>query len=104
MMQGDCYGLSIDIRSAENTPLTPSEVADVELTLGHLKKTYSSGELFFDEEAVLWSCPLSQQDTFSLPVAPVKAQLRILWPDGAVEGVSLGHIHIHESLSKEVLG
>lgn len=103
MMQGDSYDLSIDIRSAEDTPVTPGEISDVELTLGHLKKTCSAGELSYDETAGLWFCPLTQQETFSLPAAAVKAQLRILWPNGAVEGVSLGHIHMLESLSKEVL-
>lgn len=101
MMQGDGYGLPIEIRRADGTVVTEQEVADVEVTLGSVRKTYRQGEVTFDHGQ--WFFPVTQQETFSLPAERLRCQVRILWPDGSVEGVSLGEILVTESLSREVL-
>ena len=47
--------------------------------------------------------PLSQAETFGcMPAAP-KAQVRIKWANGVIEGKPLHGVRIDESISKEVL-
>ena len=101
MMQGDAYLLGINILNNAGMPVTPADVADVEITIGHLKKKYSAAELSFNNG--LWMFPLSQKETFGcMPTAP-KAQVRIKWANGVIEGKPLYGIRIDESISKEVL-
>lgn len=111
MMQGDSYGLKISIVSDNitGTPgqttdrsVTPDYVSDVEITVGIIRKTYAKGEVFY-ESGQGWIVPLTQDETFKLPAARVKAQVRVVWKDGSVEGASLGEIRVDESISKVVL-
>ena len=39
MMQGDSYSLDIEILDAFGTAITDAEVSNVEITIGHLRKT-----------------------------------------------------------------
>ena len=100
-MQGDAYKLRIDLLSPDETALTPEDLEDVEITIGPLIRTYSDGGVIFEDGA--WLVPLTQMETFKLPVARIKAQVRVKWPDGIIEGQQLGHISIDESSSKGVL-
>ena len=101
MMQGDAYLLGISILNNAGMPVTPAEVADVEITIGHLKKKYSDAALSF--RGGVWMLPLSQSETFGcLPAAP-KAQVRVKWANGVIEGKPLYGVRIDESISKEVL-
>ena len=101
MMQGDCYQIGVQILNNAGSLVTPAEVDDVEITAGHLRKTHKEGQLRFHEG--VWLFPLSQQESFSLPSGCVACQLRLRWMNGSVEGVSLGHIHVEESITREVL-
>lgn len=103
MMQGDSYGLSIEILKADGTAVTEADVSDVEVTIGHLRKTYLNGEVTFDTETGKWVFPLIQEETFQFPAMRVKGQVRVAWAGGGVEGADLGNISVHESMSKEVL-
>lgn len=101
MMQGDAYLLGISILNNAGSAVTPVDVADVEITIGHLKKKYSDAEISYSEG--LWFFPLTQKETFgSLPTAP-KAQVRVKWANGVIEGKTLHGVRIDESISKEVL-
>ena len=101
MMQGDAYLLGISILNNAGMPVTPVDVADVEITIGHLKKKYSDAALSF--RGSVWMFPLSQSETFGcLPAAP-KAQVRVKWANGVIEGKPLYGVRIEESISKEVL-
>lgn len=101
MMQGDSYNLGINILNNAGNPVTPDDVSDVEITIGHLRKTYKNSELRFSDG--VWQFPLSQDETFGyLPSAP-KAQVRVVWANGVIEGKPLYGVRISESLSKEVL-
>lgn len=101
MMQGDAYLLGIEILNNAGEPITPADVSDIEITIGHIKKRYSDAALSFRNG--LWMFPLSQSDTFSyLPAAP-KAQVRVKWANGVIEGKPLYGVRIDESMSKEVL-
>lgn len=101
MMQGDSYNLGIRILNNAGNPVTPDDVIDVEITIGHLSKTYRNTELLFREG--VWLFPLSQQDTFRYWPSSVKAQVRVAWANGVVEGKPLYGVRINESISKEVL-
>lgn len=103
MMQGDSYGLRIDILNADHTAVTADDVSEVEITIGHLTKTYSNGQIAFDVDSKKWIFPLSQEETFGFPASRIKGQVRVAWASGIVEGASLGWINVIESLSREVL-
>lgn len=103
MMQGDAKSLTIEILNRDQVAVTKDDVLDVEIVVGSLRKTYKGGEVFFDADKSKWICPVTQEETFALPAARVKAQARILWPNGDVEGCPLGYVNIDESISKEVL-
>lgn len=101
MMQGDSYGLKIEILNADGVAVTPDDISDVEITVGFIRKTYTNVEIFYSDGS--WVIPLTQEETFTLPATRVKAQVRVMWKDGLVEGASLGEIRVHESISKVVL-
>ena len=103
MMQGDAYGLPIEILRNDETVVTPNDVSDVEIAIGFLTKTYKAGEITYNANAAKWVFPLTQEETFRFPAVRMKAQVRVVWPDGSVEGVCMEGINVHESISKEVL-
>jgi hypothetical protein len=101
MMQGDSYGLKIEILNADGVAVTTDDVSDVEITVGFVRKTHANFDIIYSDG--FWIFPLTQEETFKMPATRVKAQVRVVWRDGSVEGASLGEIQIHESISKEVL-
>lgn len=101
MMQGDSYSLGIRILNNAGNPVTPDDIKDVEITIGQLRKTYLNAQVIFDEG--LWLFPLSQKETFDYWPAAVKAQVRVVWANGIVEGKPIYGVRINESISKEVL-
>ncbi len=101
MMQGDAYNLGIRILNNAGNPVTPNDIKDLEITIGDLSKTYLRAELSFSDG--LWMFPLSQQETFRYRAAQLKAQVRVVWANGVVEGKPLYGVRIDESISKEVL-
>lgn len=101
MMQGDSYNLGIKILNNAGNPVTPNDVKDVEITIGHLRKTHRNAELTYSDG--LWMFPLSQGETFRYWPSSVKAQVRVVWANGVVEGKPLYGVRIQESISKEVL-
>ena len=106
MMQGDSYGLEIEILDHDNFVVTPEDISDVEITVGFLRKSYKKGEIFYvadDANPGRWIFPLSQKETFKLPISQLSVQVRIMWPNKEVEGATIGQLSINESHSKEVL-
>lgn len=101
MMQGDAYLLGISILNNAGESVTPADVEDVEITIGHIKKKYSDAALSFS--GGLWMFPLSQGETFGLLPAAPKAQVRVKWANGVIEGEPLYGVRIDESISKGVL-
>lgn len=101
MMQGDTCNLGIRILNNAGNPVTPQDVLDLEITIGNLRKTFAKSELLYQDG--LWFFPLSQQQTASFWPASVKAQVRLRWRNGVVEGKPISGITVQESLSKEVL-
>ena len=101
MMQGDSYNLGIRILNNAGNPVTPEDIKDVEITIGQLRKTYLNAQVTFYKG--LWMFPLSQKETFDYWPSAVKAQVRVVWANGVVEGKPLYGVRINESISKEVL-
>ena len=101
MMQGDSYNLGINILNNAGSPVTPDDIKDVEITIGNLRKTYLNAEIIFRDG--VWLFPLSQEETFGYWPSSVKAQVRVMWANGVVEGKPLYGVRISESISKEVL-
>lgn len=101
MMQGDSYGLIIEILNEDKVAVTVDDVLDVEVSIGFLQKTYSAGDVRYEEGQ--WIIQLSQEETFRILPYRVRIQVRVKWLDGSVEGVDLGYKHIDESISREVL-
>lgn len=104
MMQGDSRSLAITILKSDGTALADTDVTDVEVCFGSIKKLLSTDGVSYDTDSGKWMVALTQEETFKLPAAHVRAQIRVLWTNGTVEGVDLGCVDVRESLSKEVLG
>lgn len=101
MMQGDSYNLGINILNNAGSPVTPDDVRDVEITIGHLRKTYLNAEVTYSDG--VWMFPLSQKETFGYWPSSVKAQVRVVWANGVIEGKPLYGVRVNESISKEEL-
>ena len=101
MMQGDSYLIGIKILNNAGSAVTPADIEDVQITIGHLCKTYRKAQLSYFEG--VWMFPLSQQESFSCRTAAPKAQVRVKWKSGVVEGKPVYGLRIHESICKEVL-
>ena len=101
MMQGDAYLLGIRILNNAGVPVTPADVDDVEITIGHIKKRFSDAALSYNNG--VWLFPLTQKETFGYIPAKPKAQVRVKWANGVIEGKPLYGVRIDESISKEEL-
>jgi len=101
MLQGDGCNLGIRILNNALSPVTPEDVTDVEITVGHLRKSYLGAQVRYHEG--VWMFPLSQQESFEYVAGAIPAQVRVKWTNGVVEGKPLYGVRIGESISKEVL-
>lgn len=101
MMQGDSYSLGINILNNAGSPVTPVDIRDVEITIGRLRKTYRNAEVVFKDG--VWLFPISQSESFGCWPGSLKAQVRVVWANGVVEGKPLYGVSNLESISKEVL-
>jgi hypothetical protein len=73
----------------------------MEITIGHISKTYRNSQIIYMDGK--WLFPLSQNETFGYWPKATKAQIRILWANGILEGKPIHGVRVNESLSKEVL-
>ena len=101
IMQGDSYDLGIEILDEAGKPVVPADVMDVEIVIGHMKKTYAKNEVKYGED--VWLFPLSQEESFRLMASKPKAQVRVKWKSGEVDGTKIDLSSVDESSSKEVL-
>lgn len=101
MMAGDAYSLPIKINTADGVA-NASTFIDVEVCVGHVRKTLYDGDISFDAEQNVFLVPLTQEETFSLR-GRAKINVRCKLPGGNVIGVDLGTVDFAPSLSKEVI-
>lgn len=101
MMQGDSYQLGFTVLNNAKSVVTPTDIQDMEITIGHIRKTYRNAQIVFSDGK--WLFPLSQKETFGYWPKAIKSQIRIFWANGVIEGKPIYGVRINESLSKEVL-
>lgn len=101
IMQGDQYEIEFRLSDASHV-LTPTDVTDVEIVLGTLKKSVATG-VHYVADTQTWNFPVTQEETLALISAPQQAQIRVKFTDGDVIGQRLCGIDIQSSLSKVVL-
>ena len=102
MMQGDQFRLPIELYYAtDNSPITASQVKDVEVCVGRVCKNMSNG-VTFDDSTNIFYMYLSQEETFTLR-NEVSIQARVLFNSGDVLGIKLGTVTFDKSMSREVL-
>ncbi len=103
IMQGDQYALPVELLDADDTPLSPEKLSDVEIVVGSMRKTLSGGEIKYSEELAAYLFPLTQAETFALRDHQHPAQVRVKSNSGEVVGHKLGSITVVPSTSKEIL-
>lgn len=101
MMQGDSYALGFHLKNNSGSTITPLDVADVEITINGKSKTYKSGQIVYGNN--LWGYPVGQEDTFRTEAGTVRAEVRVRWNDGTVEGHPVYGVRMNESMSKEMI-
>lgn len=101
MMQGDSYNLGLTVLNNAGSVVTPNDIQDMEITIGHIRKTYRNAQISYSNGK--WLVPLTQEETFGYWPKSIKSQIRILWADGSIEGKPIHGIRIGESTSKEAL-
>lgn len=100
IMQGDKYGIQIFLERPDGTPVTESDVEDVEIVIGNVRKTYADNQVTYDGEA--WVYPLEQSESFLFRGA-VRCQVRVKFSGGDVVGRFLGNVKVATSDSRTVL-
>lgn len=101
MMRGDSYEIAITLTDEENQPIAPADVSEVEISLGDIIKTYSSGDVIYDDGK--WLFPVTQSETLSAVAAVSTLQVRVKYLHGDVVGARAGNVYIVPSSSNEVL-
>lgn len=108
MMQGDSFAVFFAIRMNDTDDLiTPAMVSEVEVYVGDsIRKTYTSGEVSYDESQLQWYFVPSQENTFSLDPDSYEVQARVKFRNeqySSVRGINLGYIMILDAHSEEVI-
>lgn len=102
MMQGDEYKIPFEIE-IDGFAANGENVADVEISIGNITKTMSSGAITFDAEQGAFLFPITQNETFSLRNTPQKVQVRVKDNQSNVQGIQLENIDVVGSVSKAVI-
>jgi hypothetical protein len=108
MMQGDSYPVFVSITLKETgEPITPDMISELEICVGEsLRKTYSSGEVAYDDDEKEWYFIPTQDETFTMEPGAYEAQARPKFTNGqysAVRGINVGTIVIIDAKSNEVI-
>lgn len=101
MMRGDAYEIALTLKDEQNHAITDEDVAEVEISLGDLTKTFTSGAVIYDDGK--WLFPVSQGETLSAVAAINTLQVRVKYALGDVVGAKVGKVYVIPSASNEVL-
>lgn len=99
IIQGEQYAIEVILTDDEENVITPSSVDDVKIKISSLEKTYSSGQLTFDNGA--WLFPLTQRETLDLKVASVSVQAQYR-TGSTVISTDLVHLDVGKSIIRTV--
>lgn len=103
MMQGDAYGIPIQIQNQNGEYLTLADVEDVEVVIGALTKSLAAGEITYNETGQCFVFNVTQQETFAFSSKQQATQVRVKLSTGEVFGCDTTDIDVIKSISKEVL-
>lgn len=104
ILQGSALPIAIDLVDEDTgDPITSDDVSNVELVIGNIRKTMTSGGITYDTEQKSWVFNLSQEETFSMSPTIYEPQCRIVLAGGRIPGAILSKVRIIEGRSKEVL-
>lgn len=98
MMQGDSYNLGFTVKNNAGALVTPVDIQDMAITIGHLTKTYRKAQLTY--LGGKWLFPMTQGETFSMRPMSTKGEIGILWTDGTIERKPIYGIRVDESIYK----
>ena len=87
-MQGDAYYIPFYFFADEETQITEDMVDDVEIIFGKVRKTYSDGEILYNDGAFLF--PLTQAESSAMS-GTVRVRAQVTFNAGDVIGSSMGH-------------
>ncbi len=100
-MTGDAYILPLEI-SFESGKATLADFLEIEVTVGSVRKTLSSGDITYDEESGDFDVRFTQEDTFKLK-GKRDVDVRLMLVNEDVIGVKAGNLEHIESQSKQVI-
>lgn len=111
MMQGDSYPVPFTITLNSTTSVTPDMISELEVCAGSeddiaIRKTFASGEVWYDETAEMWFFRPSQQETLDMEPGDYEVIARLKFGTGenaCVIGVKIGRISISDTHSEEVI-
>ena len=105
IMRGDAYSVPVELKQ-DGKVLTPAMISELEICVGvSLRKTFSDGDVQFDETSSRWHFYLKQEETLRLPVTDLSVIARVKYPEPKddVIGIKLGTIHVLDTNSRAVL-
>lgn len=102
IMQGDEYNVSLVLKDQDGETITSTGIADVEVVIGNLTKSFADGSVTYDAEAGAWIFHLTQQETYAFRDS-LAFQVRVKLTNNDVVGTTLPSIFVTPSRSAEVL-
>lgn len=104
ILQGTQITLGINLTDEDTgESITDADVTEVEVVIGHIRKTLSGGDIGYNGERAEWILPLTQEETFALYPKIYQPVVRVVLNNGAVPGARLDRVRIIENKNKEVL-
>lgn len=111
IMQGDAYALPFEVTINEKTIITPDLVSEIEICIGTddltaVRKTYSSGGVWYDYNEKTWYFRLNQEETLSMDPGGYTVIARVKFngdSNADVIGTKIGSIVITDTFSEEVI-
>lgn len=103
IMQGDQYAVPVEILTQDDVPANGETFMEVEIVIGGICKTMTSGAVVYDADRQAFLFPLTQAETFAMRDLHQQAQVRVKTKSGEVIGRRLGRVVIDVSDSKEAL-
>ena len=105
IMQGASYPILVELEQ-DGHNLSPDMIDDLEICVGStMRKTLSSGTVFYDSDLCCWFIIPTQEETFALNAGTYEVIVRVKYKNQppSVKGVSIGRINLRKTLSEEVI-
>lgn len=111
IMQGDSYSIPFSITMNGSSAITPDMLSELELSVGNnngvvIRKTFSTGEVWYDQAIEQWLFRPTQEETIKMIPGAYEVVARPKLNNGEysdVIGVEVGRIAVAKGQSKEVI-